>query len=48
MSSTTQERPREVGGRLQWAREVNLLKAGLTPIRVKCHDKWFYECNSLN
>ena len=29
MSRTTQERPRETGRRVQWARDVNLLKADL-------------------
>ncbi len=28
MSSTTQERPRETGRRLQWDRDVNLPKGG--------------------
>jgi hypothetical protein len=40
MSSTTQERPRETGRRLQWDRDVNLLKWGLMSIRIRTRDKW--------
>jgi len=29
MSRTTQERPRETGRRVQWDRDVNLLKGGV-------------------
>lgn len=39
-SRTTQARPREIGRRVQWDRDVNLLKRGLTPIRTRTRDKW--------
>ena len=48
MSRTTQERPRETGRRVQWDREVNLLKGGLTPIRIRTRDTWSMDWNSLN
>lgn len=48
MSRNTQERPREIGRRLPWDRDVNLLKGGLTPIRIRTHAKWLYGRNSLN
>jgi hypothetical protein len=48
MTSTTQERPREAGQRLQWTRGREPSEGGITPNLVRCHDKWFYECNSLN
>ena len=39
----------ETGRRLQWDRDVNLLKEGvLTPIRIRTRDKWSHSRNSLN
>lgn len=48
MSRTTQELPRETGRRLHWDRDVNLLKGGLTPIRISTRDTWSMGRHSLH
>jgi hypothetical protein len=47
-SSPTQERLSEASGRLHQARDVNLLKGGLTPIRTRTRDTWSMGRNSLH